>query len=339
MSPVRLPFWSAVACATLGTLSAAGLALAAYPKINLAVGYQVDPQWPQKPAEIRWRFVTGVAVDQQDRVWMINEIEPQVQIYNAEGKLVGAWRGLGFRAPHSVRIDHEACVWITDYQRHLVQKFSPQGKLLLTLGTPDKPGADAAHFNRPTDVAVSRQGDVFVTDGYGNNRIVHFDRQGKFVKTWGQLGVGPGDLSQPHSIVLDSQGRLYVGERNNCRIQVFDQQGRSLAQWRNLVNPWCLWMTPADELLVSGSAPKRWTARHNLGNPPTDQLVIKFNTDGRALELWTFPLAQPSHLVPGELDWIHAIAADSAGNLYLGDVADNSPAHRLQKFRRLPAER
>jgi len=100
-----------------------------------------------------------------------------------------------------------------------------------------------------------------------------------------------------------------------------------------------MWITPCDEILVCGSSPKRWTERHNLGNPPTDQLVFKFDTGGRALELWTLPLANPKHLIPGEFDWVHGIAADSSGNLYLSDVADNSPTHRLQKLVRLPAER
>ena len=326
----------------LGALWAAGSvrpAEGAYPKISLAVGYQVDPSWPQRPAEFRWRYVTSVAVDKEDRVWMLNEREPQVQVYSTDGKLLEAWRGLGFRAPHSIRIDAQGNVWIVDYRCQVVRKFTPQGKLLLTLGTLDRPGQDATHFNGPTDVAVTPHGEVFVTDGYGNNRIVHFDARGKFLKTWGKLGVEAGELSQPHSIALDSRGRLYVGERNNCRIQVFDQDGKSLAQWRNLVNPWGIWITPRDEILVCGSSPKRWGRTHNLGNPPTDQLVFKFNTEGRALELWTFPLAQPGKLIPGEIDWIHGIAADSAGNLYLGDVADNSLSHRAQKFLRLPAER
>jgi hypothetical protein len=326
-------------CAAVAGFTPSRDVCAAYPKVNLALGYQVDPGWPQRPAEIRWRYCTGVAVDKQDRVWMLNEIEPQVQIYTKEGEFVDAWRKLGFRSPHSLRIDPQGNVWIADYSRHIVRKYSPQGKLLLTLGTLDQAGDDPAHFNSPTDTAIGPRGDVFVTDGYGNNRIVHFDPAGKFVKAWGKLGVGAGELSQPHSIVIDSQGRLYVGERNNCRIQVFDQEGRSLAEWRNLVNPWGMWITPRDEILVSGSSPKRWTERHNLGNPPTDALVLKFNRNGRALELWTFPMAQPGRMIPGEIDWIHAIAADSAGNLYLGDVADESPSHRLQKFTRLPAER
>ncbi|NUQ65100.1 MAG: hypothetical protein HUU20_21760 [Pirellulales bacterium] len=326
-------------CAGVAGFLSTDAVTAAYPKINLAVGYQVDPKWPQRPPEFRWRYCTGVAVDRQDRVWMLNEHEPQVQVYGKEGKLIDSWRGLGFRSPHSIRIDQDENVWITDFSRHVVQKFSPKGKLVLTLGTLDQAGETPTHFNQPTDAAINPRGEVFVTDGYGNNRVVHFDSAGKFVKAWGKLGVGPGELSQPHAIVIDSHGRLYVGERNNCRIQVFDQEGRPLGEWRNLVNPWGLWITPRDEILVSGSSPKRWTERHNLGNPPTDQLVLKFNTEGRALELWTFPLAQPGKMIPGEIDWIHGIAADSTGNLYLGDVADESPEHRVQKFIRLPAER
>jgi DNA-binding beta-propeller fold protein YncE len=311
----------------------------AYPKVNLAVGYQVDPTWPEKPADWKWRYVTGVTVDAKDRVWVLNANDPPVQVYSADGKLVNSWGQGLFKAPHHITIDRDGNVWITDYRVHTVRKFSPKGELLLTLGTPDQPGADQTHFNMPTAAVVTPAGEVFVTDGYGNNRIMHFDAKGKFIKTWGKLGVEAGELSQPHSIGVDSKGRLYVGERNNCRIQVFDQDGKSLGQWRNLVNPWGIWITPADEVYVCGSSPARWSERGNLGNPPTNALVFKFNTDGRALELWTFPMAQPGKLIPGEIDWIHGLAVDSQGSLYLSDVADESPVHRVQKFVRLPAER
>ena len=312
---------------------------AGYPKINLAVGYAVDPDWPQKPPEIAWRYVTGVAIDREERVWTLNAVDPPVQVYDKSGKLVKTWGDGLFKGPHYLRIDHEGKIWIADYLRHVVRKFTPGGEVLLTLGTLDEPGDDEAHLNRPTDMAISPDGDVFVTDGYGNNRIVHYDARGRFVKTWGKLGVDAGDLSQPHSIAMDSQGRLYVAERNNARIQIFDQEGNSLAQWRHLINPWGIWISPQDAIYVCGSAPARWTERGNLGNPPTDQLLIKFDTTGRALELSVFPMVQDGKMEPGKLDWVHGIAVDSEGNLYLSDVADNSPAHRVQKFHRLPAER
>ncbi|HTI49799.1 MAG TPA: peptidyl-alpha-hydroxyglycine alpha-amidating lyase family protein [Planctomycetaceae bacterium] len=315
------------------------VAHAQYPKINLAVGYEVDAAWPKKPENIKWRYMTGVAVDKQDRIWTINAVDPPVQVYDRDGKLLDSWGTGQFTLPHYLRIDGEGNVWAADFRQHTIRKFTPKGELLLTLGVPNERGNDERHLNGPTDIAITPAGEIFVTDGYGNNRIIHFDKTGKFVKTWGKLGVGAGELSQPHSIVVDSKGRLYVAERNNCRIQIFDQNGKSLDQWRNLVNPWGLCMLPNDELIVCGSSPKRWTERGNLGNPPTDQLVMKFDTDGRVQELWTFPLARPDEMLPGHLDWVHGLGVDSQGNLYLSDVADDSPAHRLQKFTRLPADK
>jgi len=322
--------WFSIGCLVLA---------AGYPKVNLAVGYEVDPDWPQKPPEIAWRYMTGVAVDSEGQVWTLNALDPPVQVYDKSGTLIRTWGDGLFKGPHYLRIDHEGNIWIADYIRHVVRKFTPHGEALLTLGTMDEAGDDETHFDRPTDMAISPHGDVFVTDGYGNNRIVHCDARGRFVKTWGKLGVDAGDLSQPHSIAMDSLGRLYVAERNNARIQVFDQEGNSLAQWPHLINPWGISISPEDEIYVCGSAPARWTERGNLGNPPTDQLLLKLDTTGRVLELSVFPMVQDGKMEAGRLDWVHGIAVDSEGNLYLSDVADNSPAHRVQKFSRLPAER
>ena len=310
----------------------------AYPKVNLAVGYRPDPDWPNRGSDLACRYVTGAAVDSQDRVWALNAVVPQVRIYSTDGELLGAWGGDGLRNPHHITVDLNGDVWITDYGTHTVTKFTDKGEHLLTLGTPDQPGADTDHFNRPTAAVVTPAGEVFVTDGYGNNRVLHLDGTGAFIKEWGALGVGAGELSQPHSIARDSSGLLYVGERNNCRVQIFDPSGESLAEWRNLFNPWGIWITPSDDVYVCGSSPKLWGSHSNLGNPPTDQLVAKLTTDGRITGLWTFPLADPDQMVPGTLDWVHAIAVDSVGDLYLGDVADDSPTHRIQKFIRLPAE-
>ena len=328
---------TAVTMAACGTRASAS-PQAPYPKVNLAVGYEVDPDWPKRPAESQWRYMTSVALDSKERVWLLGALDPQVQVYTTDGTYVRGWGEGRFKNPHHLLVDHEDNVWITDFGRHVVEKFSPDGELLLTLGTPEESGEDETHFGRPTAAVVSPNGDVFVTDGYTNNRVVHFNAAGEFIKTWGKLGVGAGELSQPHAIALDSKGRLYVGERNNCRIQVFDQDGNSLAQWRNLVNPWGIWITPGDEVYVCGSSPKRWGSHSNLGNPPTDQLVMNLDTTGRVLELWTFPLAEEGKLIPGQIDWIHGIAVDSQGNLYLSDVADNSATHRAQRFVRLEQE-
>ncbi len=323
-------------CAALAARAEAG---PPYPKVNLSVGYRVDPNWPDKPADYKWKFAVSVWVDKQDRVWTLNFADPPVQVYSTEGKLLDAWGQGRFGYPHHIHVDREGNVWIADFRSHLVQKFTPKGDLLLTLGTPQEPGNDETHFNGPTGTVTSPEGDVFISDGYGNDRVVHFDAHGHFVKAWGRLGQGPGELSQPHAIAMDSKGRLYVAERNNCRIQVFDQNGKSLAEWRHLINPWGIWITERDEVLVCGSSPARWGELGNLGNPPQDAVVIKFDTTGRALEQWSFPLVKDGHMVPGAVDWVHGIAADSGGNLYLGDVADDSPAHRVQRFVRLKPDR
>jgi len=216
-----------------------------------------------------------------------------------------------------------------------VRKFTPQGKLLLTLGTEGAAGADESHLNMPTDMAIAPSGDVFVSDGYGNNRVVHFDAQGRFVKTWGKLGAGPGEFSCPHAIAIDSKGRLYVADRNNSRVQVFEQSGKFVTEWVNLVVPWGLWVTPKDEIFVCGSSAMRWAEGGMLGVPPKDQVVVKFTTEGRAVELWTFPLGVEGKERPGELDWVHGIALDSRGNVYLGDIMGK----RAQKFVRLEPDK
>ena len=305
-----------------------------YPRINVSVGYKVDPNWPADPPPADWETVSGVAVDRHDRIWTLNRGRLPVQVYSAQGKFLQAWGEGLFKAGHNLRFDHDGNVWIADALVHTVRKFSPEGKLLLTLGTPDEPGEDDRHFNKPTDIAISPKGDLFVSDGYANNRVVHFDKNGRFIKAWGRLGTKAGEFSLPHSIGIDSKGKLYVGERNNVRIQVFDQQGTSLAQWRNLILPWGIWITPKDEILVCGSSPMRWAAHKMCGLPPKDQIVIKFDTTGRVLELWSLPMSQTDAIEPGQVSWLHSLAADSKGNLYVTDVKGNG----VQKFIRLEAD-
>ncbi len=307
---------------------------APYPRISLAKGYVVDASWPQRPPDIGWGQMPGVTVDRQDNIWIYTRTNPAVQIYAPDGHYLFGWRSeKPGTVAHFIRFDAAGNVWTADAGLHTVTKRSPVGKVLLTLGTEGEPGEDGRHFNKPTDMTFAPNGHVYVSDGYGNNRVVHFDQHGRYVNAWGKLGTAPGEFSIPHSIACDSKGQLYVADRNNVRVQVFDHRGHLLDVWQNILVPWCIWISPKDEIWICGSSPMPWRTDPKyptapLGCPPKDQLIMKFDTKGRVRELWTFPKGEDEHEQPGDLNWVHAIAFDSKGNVYLADIIGK----RVQKF-------
>ncbi|MBN1341914.1 MAG: hypothetical protein JXQ73_04500 [Phycisphaerae bacterium] len=306
-----------------------------YPRIDAAVGYEVDASWPKRPKEVTWGACTGVTVDADDNVYVYTRGTPPVQVYAPDGRYVRGWGQEVLKSAHFIHIDPKGNVWVPDLDTHTIRKFTPEGKLLLTIGTEGESGCDEKHFWLPTDIAVSPAGDVFVADGYGNSRIVHFDGEGKFVKAWGKLGVGPGEFSIVHAIELDSKGRIYECDRNTARVQVFTQDGKLLCEWRNLLVPWGIHITPKDEIWICGSSPMRWGKEGGFGGPPKDQLIMRFDRQGKAQQLWTMPICPEDKPQPGAFNVLHGIAVDSKGNVYLGDVNGK----RVQKFVRLPAGR
>ena len=297
---------------------------------STAVGYQHDPGWPRLLGKARaaWGEMSGLCLDHSGNLWAFHRGTSPVEIYSPAGELVKTWGTGEFGRPHQVRVDQNGHVWLADAGLHVVRQYTVEGKLLRTLGTPGVAGVDASHFNQPTDMAIGPRGDVYVADGYGNNRVVQFNAQGEFVRAWGQLGSGPGEFNLPHSIAMDQRGRLYVADRSNARVQVFDGEGRFLDQWTGLIVPWHIVITGQDEVYICGSSPMRWPKvvlpGLPLGIPPKDQVVAVFDTTGRLRRQWFFPLGRKE----GELDWLHALAVDPQGNLYLGDIK----GHRAQKF-------
>ncbi len=301
----------------------------AYPRVNLARTWVVDPSWPSRPPGVGWEAVSGLTVDGKDNIYVYTRATPPVQVYDASGKYLRGWGEKTIKMAHHIRIDPEGNVWITDIGNHTVEKYTPDGQLLLTLGTKGTAGRDEKHFNKPTDVAITRDGDIYVSDGYGNARVVHFDKTGRYRNEWGELGSAPGQFSIPHSIAVDSRNRVYVADRNNVRIQVFDADGKFLTQWKDLMVPWGLWMTRDDELWACGSSPMQWRPTdETLGCPPKDQVFLKFNPQGQMLQLFTLPKGADGLERPGEVNWVHCIAFDSGGNMYLGDIIGK----RAQKF-------
>ncbi|MHC4434701.1 MAG: peptidyl-alpha-hydroxyglycine alpha-amidating lyase family protein [Planctomycetota bacterium] len=310
-------------------LSHARAQLRAGQQKDVVLRYVVDRTWPSKPDRFEWAQMPGVTVDARDNIYIFTRSKPGVQIYRPDGRLVDSWDVTDVTGAHYIRIGPEGNIWAANIASHTVCKYSPEGKLLLTLGEPGRAGTDEGHFDKPTDMTVLPSGDVFVTDGYGNRRVVHFDAKGKYINQWGEAGTGPGQFALPHSIVADSGGRIYVADRENARIQVFDRDGKLLAVWADTVTPWGLWMTKKDEIWVCGSSAfRKGGSGQWIVLPPQDQVAMKLNREGKVL--LRVPLRKTT-LPPGasgELNWVHGIAFDSQGNLYLGDIQ----GQRAQKF-------
>jgi hypothetical protein len=328
-----------------------------YSHVSQTDGYRFVPGWPQKPAEAVWGAMSSIAVDASGNIWTLNRGNIPVQVYRPDGTLVRMWGQGMFKSIHHIRFEKDGNLWITDNGANTVRKFTPDGKLLMTLGTAGQPGYDAGYFDGPTDVAIAANGDLFISDGYGNCRIAHYDKTGKFVKSIGKegptpssrCGVGPGEFQLPHGIVIDSQGLLYVAERSNSRIQVLDQSGKSLRMFSNIICPWSITITPNDEIYAVGSTPMQWWETFDIqaaargekggqyemdGVPPKDQIVVKFDTTGRVLGQWAFPKGPEGKLhEPGQVTWLHGVGVTANGDIYLGDITGRT----AQKFEFLKA--
>jgi sugar lactone lactonase YvrE len=311
-----------------------GLAYGANYKVKLDPYpyYEVEASWPKKPTEFVWNMMPGVYVDKKDNVWCVNRSSIPVQVYAPDGKLICSWDTDIFDGIHFLKVTPDGNVWVANTDKHVVHKFTPKGKLLMTIGVPSEKGCDQAHFNKPTDMAISSSGDIFVADGYGNSRVVRFDKNGKYITEWGRFGQRPGEFDVVHGIVIDSKGLVYIADRNNGRIQVFDQQGKFLDQWTNILVPWGICITEGDEIWSCGSSPmpmaNEGSAAGWRGIPPKDQIVVKFDTSGKVKQLWTVPLCAEGQESPGYVNYIHGIAVDSKNNFYLCDLKGK----RVQKF-------
>lgn len=181
--------------------------------------------------------------------------------FDETGKLVKSFGAGMLVFPHGLSVDRDGNVWVTDGlgrngKGHQVFKFSPEGKVLMTLGKAGVAGSGNDEFNAPSATLVAPNGDIFVADGHGGNtnaRIVKFDKTGKFIKTWGKKGSGPGEMDGPHTLAMDSQGRLFLGDRGNNRIQIFDQEGNFIAQWTQFSRPSGVYIDKNDVIYVADS--------------------------------------------------------------------------------------
>jgi len=280
--------------------------------------YRLVEGWAQLPDGVEaWGQTIGVEIDRDGNLWVFHrcfstscnsgrEHVTPVLKFDPSGRLLDSWGAGTFIWPHGFFLDEDGNVWVTDARGedgkgHVVMKFTPDGKLLMTLGTAGVAGAGEKTFDGPADVAVAPNGDIFVVDGHGNNRVVKFSKDGDFIMEWGGAGTGPGQFNEPHSLAFDSRGRLFVGDRVNERIQVFDQNGRYLAEWPGIMASG-MYITDDDVLYV---------ADYQL----REGIVIANASDFTEIGFIDEPMPE-------------GVTVDRMGNVYAGEVLQRS----LKKF-------
>jgi hypothetical protein len=306
---------------------------------NFPNPYRTVGAWGMLPPGREWGPTSAVEIDLDGRsVWVaercggadctMSSLAPILK-FDVNGVLVRSFGEGLFVVPHGIDVDRDGNIWVTDAsdgvsvvpgKGHQVFKFSPDGKRLLTLGKAGVTGEGRDTFNRPSDVQVAPNGDVFVADGHGGNsnaRIVKFSADGRFIKAWGKKGSGPGEFDTPHSLAMDSQGRLFVADLRNFRVQIFDQDGQYLTEWKQFGMPGGLYIDASDTLYVADSLSvpdvnPGWTRGIRIASARTG-VITAFIPDAT-------PLANPITAAEG-------VAADAMGNVY-GAVV---PARMLQK--------
>src|SRR5215813_3215747 len=184
------------------------------------LGYRVIPEFFHGQDGINAGEASAVALNSKGHIFLFQRVRPMLAEYDESGKFLRSVGDGLFTQPHGLRIDSDDNLWTTDVGSHIVLKLSPAGHVLLVLGQKDVAAEADWLFNKPTDVAFEKNGEVYVADGDGNSRVVKFDREGNFIKTCGKYGTGPGEFSLPHSVVADKQGNIYVADRENKRIEI-----------------------------------------------------------------------------------------------------------------------
>jgi DNA-binding beta-propeller fold protein YncE len=269
-----------------------------YPHEGGLMKYRVNIRFGEEPDTMPagWKFgrVSAVTVDKQGEVYVYHrgpKADPIV-VFDAKGKFLRSWgKGMVGNA-HGIRCDRDGNIWTVDNGNHQVMKFTRDGKLLLTLGTKGEKGEDDKHFFRPTDIAFSPDQKFFyVSDGYGNARVVKFTWDGKYVKAWGRHGTRPGEFNTVHSIAIDSEGTVFVSDRENNRIQIFDADGNFQRQFTHLGATQNIFITQKDEMWVI-------THRNNIENLTYDTLAGRIMNIDRRTGRILGAMESPGH-------WLH----------------------------------
>lgn len=299
--------------------------------------YEELADWAQLPEGWSFKEVADVVVDSQDRVYVFNRGDHPMIIFEPDGSFVASWGEDLFARAHGVTVGPDGMLYCVDDGDHSIRKCTPDGEVLMTIGTPGEPAA--AHsgqpFNRPTKVAFDPKTDeLYISDGYGNARVHKFSPAGEHLFSWGEYGTDPGQFNLVHSVCTDSAGKVYIADRESHRVQIFDEGGRYLDQWNNLHRPCGLHIE--DDLVYIGQVPTQLEV--NADYPNIGGCVTIHDLNGQRLarlgDVWRGE-------GPGQFISPHGIAIDSHGDIYVGEVSwaayggKLSPPREVRSFRKL----
>jgi DNA-binding beta-propeller fold protein YncE len=287
----------------------AAAACMAQVKEGPALPHKVVKDWAKLPDGWNFGETSGVAVDKDDNVWVFNRGNHPVLQFDSNGKMLRSWPEVPIKSSHGIRVDEEGNVWTVDVKGHQLFKWTPTGRLLMVLGR--GPGKDDSKdaFNEPTGIAFAKNGDLYISDGYVNSRVVRYGKDGVYQSHWGRKGTGDGEFQLVHDVAVDTRGRVYVADRTNERIQIFDENGKFLTKWTGLGAPWGLAYAAKENAIYMCDGVNNRVVRLNMEGQVTGVLSSFGKT-------------------PGKLDYAHNIAVDSVGNIYVAEIKN----WRVQKF-------
>lgn len=292
------------------------------PDVNEGRSYRLDKDWPRLPEGMILQDVSGVALDAKGTAYVFNRSDNAVVMIDADGNYTGSWGQGVFKRPHGAAIGPDQTLWLTDDGDHTVRQFTLDGRLLLQIGATGQPAPfmSGKPFNRPTHTAISPSGEIYVTDGYGNAHVHKFAPDGRYLLSWGGPGAGPGEFNLPHNITCDDEGRVYVADRENFRVQVFDANGRFETQWHHMYRPQGMFTTkgpdPVTYVGENGPATAVASSVPNLG-----ARISIYDRHGQRIGRiggWQPGLGDNEFLAP------HSLTVDAEGSIYVGEVSWNT---------------
>ena len=299
--------------------------------------YEEAPNWASLPDGWDLGEVNDIAIDGQDHVYIFSRGDHPMMVFDQDGRFLHSWGEGQFRRPHGITIDRDGILYCVDDEGHWIGRFTAEGEMLSQIGRRDLGAAAQSGdpFNRPTKVAIAPQGgDFYIADGYGNARVHKFSSEGKLLFSWGDYGSDPGQFNLPHSVCTDSEGQVYVADRENHRIQIFDDSGTYLNQWNNMHRPCGLHI--ADGLVYIGQLFTQMAV--NRDYPNIGACVSIHDLTGRRLaKLGGHKYGEG----PGQFIAPHGIAVDSRGDIYIGEVSQTAygslqkPPRKTRTFRKL----